>query len=221
MVTNDSEDVVLAHDQVVLTVDLDLGGPVFGDEDFVADFDVEFDLLAIVVELASADGNDGTFLRLLFRRVGNDDASLLDFLLFERLNQHAIAERFHIDCHMFCILLDQDPNAVSDGTLECFVRGNTLLWPTGAPSLIIRSMPLATSWATRRTMTQPTLSSNVRSNTSSITVIILITKLWRSVALRSDPVQWSHNAASSKIVLSAPASSGLGLACATSWLSTL
>jgi len=44
------------------------------------------------------------FLRLLFRRVRNDDASLLEFLLFERLNQHAIAERFHIDCHMFCIL---------------------------------------------------------------------------------------------------------------------
>ena len=60
----------------------------------------------------------------------------------------------------------------------------------------------------RRTMTQPTLNSNVRSNTSSITMIILITKLWLSVALRSDPVQWSHNAASSKIVSSAPASSG-------------
>ena len=56
MLSNDSEDVVLAHDQVVLTVDLDLGAPVFGDEDFVADFDGEFDLLAIVVELASADG---------------------------------------------------------------------------------------------------------------------------------------------------------------------
>jgi hypothetical protein len=44
-------DVVLAHDQVVLTVDLDLGAAIFGEEDFVADFDIEFDLLAIVVEL--------------------------------------------------------------------------------------------------------------------------------------------------------------------------
>ena len=57
--------------------DPELPALVFGDEDF----DVEFDLLAIVVELASADGYDGTFLRLLFRPVGNDDASLLDFLL--------------------------------------------------------------------------------------------------------------------------------------------
>src|ERR1700675_1554339 len=148
MVTHDSEDVVLAHDQVVLTIDLDFGASVFGDENFVADFDSEFDLLAIVVELASADGCDGTFLRLLFRRIGNDDISLLDFFFFERLNQHAIAERFHIDCHIFCRLLGQDPNAVSDGALECFGRGNNLLWPTGAPSLIIRSIPWATSGAT-------------------------------------------------------------------------
>src|SRR6202795_2999540 len=150
MVTHDSEDVVLAHDQVVLTIDLDFGASVFGDEDFVADFDGEFDLLAIVVELASADGCDGTFLRLLFRGVGNDNISLLDFFLFERLNQHAIAERFHIDCHMFCILLSQDPGAVSDGALECFGRENSLLWPTAAPSLIIRSMPWATSLASPR-----------------------------------------------------------------------
>ena len=65
-------------------------------------------------------------------------------------SKHAIAKRFHIDCHMFCILLGQDPNAVSDSALECFGRGNNLLWPTGAPSLIIRSMPSATSWASPR-----------------------------------------------------------------------
>ena len=82
---------------------------------------------------------------------------------------------------------------------------------------ILPKTSLQNDW---RTMTQPTPSSNVRSNTSSITVIIFITKLWLSVVLRSDPVQWSHNAASSKIVSSAPASPGLGLACATSWLST-
>jgi len=64
--TGRNPDVVLAHDQVVLTVALDLGGTVFGEEDFVADFDVEFDLLAIVVELASAEGYGGTFLRFSF-----------------------------------------------------------------------------------------------------------------------------------------------------------
>jgi hypothetical protein len=98
----------------------------------------------------SADGCDGTFLRLFFRRVGNNDASLLDFFLFEPLNQHAIGERFHIDCQKFCVLLGQDQNSVSDSSPECFGRGNNLLWPTGAPSLIIRSMPWATSLASPR-----------------------------------------------------------------------
>ena len=41
----------------------------------------------------------------------------------------------------------------------------------------------------QRTMTVPTLNSNVRSNTFSITVIISTTKLWPSVVLRSDLVQ--------------------------------
>src|ERR1700730_8315399 len=146
--SNDSEDIVLAHNQVVLTVNLDLGAAVFGEEDFVADFDVEFDLLAIVVELASTDGCDSAFLRLLFRRVGNDDVSLLDFFLFERLNQHAIAERFHIDCHMCSV-----SSWVRTRTLYPIALLNALVEETGCsgqlvrPSLIIRSMPLATSWA--------------------------------------------------------------------------
>jgi hypothetical protein len=97
--------IVLAHDQVVLTVDLSFGAAVFRDEDFVADFDVEFDLLATVVELAGTDSYDSAFLRLLFRCVWNDDASLLASLLCERLNQHAIAERFNVDCHMSRIFL--------------------------------------------------------------------------------------------------------------------
>ena len=41
----------------------------------------------------------------------------------------------------------------------------------------------------QRTMTVPTLNSNVRSNTFSITVIISTTKLWPSVVLRSDLAQ--------------------------------
>ena len=65
-----AEDIVLAHDEVLLTVDLNFGTAVLRDEDFIANFDVEFDLLAVVVELASADGGNGTFLRLLSRRVG-------------------------------------------------------------------------------------------------------------------------------------------------------
>jgi hypothetical protein len=38
-------------------------------------------------------------------------------------------------------------------------------------------------------MTVPTLNSNLRSNTFSITAIISTTKLWPSVVLRSDLAQ--------------------------------
>src|SRR6516162_3228358 len=43
--------------------------------------------------------------------------------------------------------LDQDPNAVFDGALQCYGRG---IGQLGPPLLIIRSMPLATSWASPR-----------------------------------------------------------------------
>src|SRR5258708_20310868 len=103
--SNDPEDVVLAHDQVIFVVDFNLDGTVFGDQDLVADLYIELDFLAFIIEPTSAEGDNRPFLRLLFRRVRNDDASLLHFLFFERLNQYAITERFHIYRHMFYLLL--------------------------------------------------------------------------------------------------------------------
>ena len=44
-----------------------------------------------------------------FAASGMTISPFLNFSFFERLNQHAIAERFHIDCHMFCILLESGP----------------------------------------------------------------------------------------------------------------
>jgi hypothetical protein len=38
--SNESENIALAHDQIVFTIHLDLGATVFRDQDFVADFDV-------------------------------------------------------------------------------------------------------------------------------------------------------------------------------------
>ena len=58
------EDVGLAQDQQVLAVDGDLGAAVLGVEDLVALGDVEGDaLLAILVPLAFADGEDLLVLR--------------------------------------------------------------------------------------------------------------------------------------------------------------
>src|SRR5438105_3799184 len=56
--TDDAEDVVLAHDQVRLIVDLDFSAAVFRDQHLVAFFHGEIDLLAFFVHLARAESDD-------------------------------------------------------------------------------------------------------------------------------------------------------------------
>jgi len=68
----------------------------------VAFLDGEGDLLAVVVELAGAEGDDLGFLGLLFRGVGDDDPAFLDFLLLDRLNEHPVGERLDGYCHGVC-----------------------------------------------------------------------------------------------------------------------
>src|SRR5436190_18004273 len=106
--TNDAEDIVLAHDQVGLAVHLDLGAAVFGDKDFVALLYGELDLLAVVVQFAGAESDDGALLRLFLGGIRDNDATLFGFFLFDRLHKHAISERSYINCHVsysfFCLL---------------------------------------------------------------------------------------------------------------------
>jgi hypothetical protein len=61
------------------------GAVILGDQHLVSDLHIKVDLFTVVVEFASTKGNDGAFLRLLFRRVRNNDTTLFYFLLFERL----------------------------------------------------------------------------------------------------------------------------------------
>src|SRR3989449_11755880 len=75
------EDVFLAHDEVLLVVDLDLGAGVLPEQDFVAGLHVEGDLLAVVADLAVADGDHLALLRLFLGRVWDDDPALLDLFL--------------------------------------------------------------------------------------------------------------------------------------------
>jgi hypothetical protein len=97
---DDPEDIVLAHDQIALAIDLDLGAAVFADEDFVALLDGEFDELAVVITLAGAEGNDFAFLGLFLGGVRNDDAAFFYFRLFERLDEDAIPEGTNVNCHV-------------------------------------------------------------------------------------------------------------------------
>src|SRR6185503_14522737 len=81
------EDVVLANDQVLLTVELDLGAVVLAEQDPVALLDVERGDFALLVHLAAADGDDAALHGLLLGGVGNDDPALGLGLLVEALDQ--------------------------------------------------------------------------------------------------------------------------------------
>src|SRR5438477_2110274 len=96
----DSEDVVLAHDQECIAFDFDFGAAVFRNENLVPFLHGEIDFLALFVHLTGAESDYFAFLRFFFRSIGNDDPAFFCFLLFERLHQHPISERFYVySCH--------------------------------------------------------------------------------------------------------------------------
>src|SRR4051812_45081619 len=84
------EEVVLAHDQVLFAVDLDLGAAVLAEQHAVAGLDLERDDLAVLVALACADGDHLGLDRLLLRGVGDEQATGGLGLLFETLDQDSI-----------------------------------------------------------------------------------------------------------------------------------
>src|ERR1700736_3010041 len=97
---DDAEDIVLAHDQKSFAVDFDFGAAVFRNENLVPFLHGEIHFLALFVHLTGAESDHFAFLRFFFRSVGNDDPAFFFFLLFERLHQHPISERFYVhSCH--------------------------------------------------------------------------------------------------------------------------
>src|SRR5207253_5251860 len=89
-----AEDVLLAHDQMLFAVDLDLGAGVLAEQHGVAHHDVERGDLAVVADLSLAGGNDLALLGFFLGGVGDDDApfGLLDLLL-ETLDDHPVLQR--------------------------------------------------------------------------------------------------------------------------------
>src|SRR6201985_607949 len=76
LLLDDAEDVFLAHHQVLFAFDLDVRAGVLGEEHAIADLDVERTDLAVLEDLAVADGHDLTLDRLLLGGVRDDDAAL-------------------------------------------------------------------------------------------------------------------------------------------------
>src|SRR5512147_651969 len=96
---DDGQDLILAEDHVVVAVDLDLAPGVLAHEDPVALLDVHRRALAVVGELARADGDHLGLLRLLLGGVRNDDAPPDLLLLLYALHQDPIVQR--TDIHGF------------------------------------------------------------------------------------------------------------------------
>src|SRR5438046_8811611 len=90
---DDAEDVLLLHDEVLLTVELDLAAGVLAEEDSVAFLHREREILAVVVDLPGAHGDNLALLRLLLRGVGNDEAAVLLVLLLGALERQPIVVR--------------------------------------------------------------------------------------------------------------------------------
>src|SRR5512139_3395246 len=97
LLRDDREDVVLAQDQVLHSVDLDLRAGVFPEQDAVARLHLGSHPGAVVRHLAGAHGNDQAFLRLLLCAVGDDDPALGLGLLLHPLDQNPVLQR--LDFH--------------------------------------------------------------------------------------------------------------------------
>src|ERR1700676_317669 len=87
---DDGQHLVLAHDQVLLAIELDLLARVLAEEDQIARFDIEGHALALVVPLAVAGRNDPALLGLLLGRVRDDDPADLLAPPFKALNDDPI-----------------------------------------------------------------------------------------------------------------------------------
>src|SRR5947208_6581685 len=90
------QDVRLAEDQDLVGAELDLGAAVLAEDDLVALVEVERDVLAVVVTGARADGQDAAALRLLLRRVRQDDPARRRLLFLENLDDQAVTKRLQI-----------------------------------------------------------------------------------------------------------------------------
>src|SRR5213592_4638818 len=90
---DDAEDVLLAEDQVLLAVELDLGAGVLAEQHPVAGLHVEGQHLPVFL-LPRADRHHLPLLRLLLGRIGDDDAArALLLLLLDAPDDHPVLQR--------------------------------------------------------------------------------------------------------------------------------
>src|SRR6185369_11728602 len=88
----DAEDVLLLHDEELLTVHLDFASGVFAEEDAIPRLDVERGLLARFGHPALADRDDLALLGLLLRAVRDDDGAAAGRLVLDPPDEDSIVQ---------------------------------------------------------------------------------------------------------------------------------
>src|ERR1017187_9004311 len=109
LLLDDGQHFVLAEDQMLFVIDLDLGAGVLADEDPVALLDVQRELLAILVDLALADGDDLGLHGLLFGGVGDDDPPLFVLGRLHPLHEDPVIQRSNL--HSFLLVPSRMPGS--------------------------------------------------------------------------------------------------------------
>src|SRR5712692_2119806 len=110
---------LLAEDQVLLIIDLDLTAGVFAEQDPVTHLHVERDT-AFLFHLSGSDGHYFALLRFFFSRIGDDDPTLRGFLFFQPPHKHAVMQGSDIHSHFFNLRLihSKDSNSKLVLTLD-------------------------------------------------------------------------------------------------------
>jgi len=90
---DDSQYFVLAHDEVLFPIKLDLLSRVLPEQDQVAGFHVKRNALAVVLRLAVAGGDNFALLGLFLGGVGDDDPADFLFAFLDSRNDDAVVQR--------------------------------------------------------------------------------------------------------------------------------
>src|SRR5262249_55251423 len=96
LLADDGQDVLLADDEELVVLELELGAGVLAVEHLLPDLDVHRHPLALAVEGARTHGHDHPLLGLLLGGVRKDDAALGHLLARHRLHDDAVAERLEL-----------------------------------------------------------------------------------------------------------------------------
>src|SRR5260370_24871320 len=71
----DAEDLVLAHDHVLIAIELNVTAGILTEQDTVTHFDIESDAFAVFEALAVTDGDYFSSLWLLFCAIGDRESA--------------------------------------------------------------------------------------------------------------------------------------------------